>query len=202
MKTNKDKILKYLSGLMTDDERIKFEEEISASPGVKEELNRIKMALADFNISEDILDERYFAGLIPKVRRKLDKLTEPSSLRKLYYLVPTVTAAVIGGIFLFRPTTDFETHYKELANQVVNNFSDQEVSRKYFDETDVDPSTLEAVIEDDNTSALVPTGVELNDEIASKYLNGSVVEDYSTLRGLSENELQQIADNLNSIKVK
>ena len=202
MKTNEEKILQYLSELMTEEERIQFEKELISSVSLNEEFNKVKGTLTDLNLAAEGLDERYFASLLPKIKAKAEKLSEPSFLKKIYYMVPTFAAAIVGLMFLFRPTYNFDTHYKQLANQVVNNLSDQEVSQKYLDETDTDPVTLEAADDNNDLSSLVPSSVELNDEIAAQYLNGSVVEDYSTFHGLTDSELQQIADNLNSIKVK
>lgn len=202
MKTNDDKILRYLSELMTEDERREFEKEISVPSLLKDEFDSANRLLTDFKIPEENIDERYFASLLPKVRMKLDKLAEPSFLKKVYYLVPTFAAAIVGLMFLFKPVYNFDYHYQQLASQVVNNLSDKEVSQKYLDDSDTDPITIDPSDNDNDLSSLVPTSVELNDEIASKYLNSSVVEDYSTIHGLSDNELQHIADNLNSIKVK
>ena len=202
MKTNEDKILRYLSELMTEDERAEFEKEISVSSALKEEFDSINQTLADLKFPEADIDERYFVGLLPNVRSKLHRLTEPSFLKKIYYLVPTFATAIVGLMFLFKPVYNFDYHYQQLANQVVNNLSDQEVSRKFLDENDTDPITIDPSDNDNDLSSLVPSSVELNDEIASKYLNSSVIEDYTTIHGLSENELQHIADNLNSINVK
>ncbi len=202
MKNNEEKILRYLSEMMTEKERAEFENQVSVLPELKEEFDAINGKLSEFKLTDGLLDERYFAALLPKVRLRAEKLNGSSFLKKIYYLVPTAAAALVGVMFLFKPAYTFDTHYKQLANQVVNNFSDQEVSRKYFDETDCDPAVMEVTDDSNDLSSLVPSSVELNDEIASKYLNGSVVEDYSALHGLSDTELQQIADNLNSIKVK
>ena len=202
MKTNEDKILRYLSELMTEDERAEFEKEISVPSDLKEEFESINRTLSDLKFSEADLDERYFAALLPRLRSKLNRFTEPSFLKKIYYLVPTFAAAIVGLMFLFKPVYNFDYHYQQLANQVVNNLSDREVSQKFLDDSEADPITLDPSDNDNDLSSLVPTSVELNDEIASKYLNSSVIEEYSTIHGLSDNELQHIADNLNSIKVK
>jgi hypothetical protein len=199
---NDDKIIvKYLSQLMSDDEKLIFENELVESPELNDAKIRIEQTISELKLPEEIIDERYFNNLLPRVHERLDKENATSLIGKLFYLIPTIAAGIIGLVFLFKPNYTPEINYRALAAEIVNNMSDKEVSGRYFDEMQTDPTPISMTDKTSDLSSLIPSGVELNDEVVSKYLNVSSVEEYSTLHDLSENDLEKISNNLNIINV-
>jgi hypothetical protein len=201
MKKNEEVIIKYLSGLMSDEEKLVFEKESEESSEINSAMLRVKESLSRFDLSDVDIDERYFVNLLPKIHEKVNSKDIPSLFRKIYYLIPTVAAAVIALMFLFQPNYPVVIDYKALADEVVNNMSNKEVAQKYFAEIDAEPSTINISENASSLSYLVPQEVEINYETASKYLNNSSIEEDNALRDLNETDLELIADNLNSINV-
>lgn len=95
---NKDTILKYLSELMTESERIKFEERLKNDPELKSEVEKIQSSLNAFNQNSEIEDEtNYFVNLVPKVREKM----QDKQKRKSVVLVPAIAFAISILIIFF-----------------------------------------------------------------------------------------------------
>ena len=93
---SKDEILKYLSELMTENEKASFEKELASSDELKNELARYKNFLSGLNISNEIPDDsHYFQNLLPKVRMKLDKQKSRKWIPQFGYLIPTATAVFL-----------------------------------------------------------------------------------------------------------
>ncbi len=203
MKTNDEKILKYLADMLDENETNDFEKEIVESYELKTRLENFQNRLYDLKVNSASLDERYFSNLLPKVHQKLDTEAKSRSVGIIYHLVPYVAAGINGLMFLFNPAHNFDSEYKDLAVKVVNNMSDQDVARKYFDELDAEPSLLESTNNnDDSFGTLVPSNMEVNSEAASKILNGTVIDEYSTLYNYSDDQLKVIAANLNKLNIK
>lgn len=203
MKTNNENILKYLSDLMEEGERKIFEAELSKSTELKEKLTETRERLMNMKVyAESTLDERYFGNLLPRVHQKLKKERKPQFAEIIYYFVPYTAAAIIGLLFLFKPTNNFDSEYKDLAGKVVNNITDRDVATKYFDETDIGHVYAEHANSNNSLSSLIPANLNVNDESASKILNGTVMDEYASLYGYSDDELKTIAANLDKLNIK
>jgi hypothetical protein len=201
MKRIDTNIVKYLADTMSLEEKAGFEAEAANSTGLMENLISAQKDLADFQISPEI-DERYFSSLLPRVRIRLEKQQYPSFLKKIYYFSSTVTAAIVALLFIFKPASNFDQNYKQLASEVANNISDQEVSRKYFAELENEPFGVPSYEEKEDLNTLLPSELDLNDQTAISILKESVVDEYSGFHNLSDNELEKIASNLSSLNVK
>lgn len=95
---NKDTILKYLSELMTESERIKFEERLKNDPELKSEFEKIQSSLYAFSQSSEIEDDsNYFMNLVPKAREKMQSKKRKKSL----VLVPAFSLAISILIIFF-----------------------------------------------------------------------------------------------------
>ena len=74
MKTNEEKILKYLSGLLGENERTDFEKELSLSKELHDEFMYLKSRIDFLKLDHEIpLDERYFANMLPLMRKRMEK---------------------------------------------------------------------------------------------------------------------------------
>lgn len=199
MKKNDERILKYLSELMNEKERLNFEKELASSDELSNDLASITNQLEEVSHLQAIeVDERYFANLLPRVRERLQKKKKMVLWKSAYYFTPTAAAVVILSFLLFNSKTEFETQYHELANEVVNNFSNQEVSEKYFTELESSPAEIIIPATSGEVNYQIPPEVEVNNESYTRLIDNPVSEDYRTLRDLSENELEIIYEKLNS----
>ncbi len=203
MKKNDERILKYLSEMMDENERVDFEKELISSTGLANDLASINSRLEKATLPKIIdVDERYFANLVPRVHEQLRKKKKNIFWKSAYYLTPTAAAAAAAAavlfIFLFTSKTELETQYKDLANEVVSNFSDQEVSEKYFTELESNPADIVLTADTDELSFQIPSEVEINTESYTRLIDNPVSEDYRTLNGLSEKELEIVYEKLNS----
>jgi hypothetical protein len=203
MKKNEEIILKYFSDSLNEKERIEFEKELSLSKELNDEFtvfkNRIDLLKFDYDIP---LDERYFANLLPRMRIRIEKRKFSYYSKKIYYLAPTLTAVVVLLLFLIKPSTVPENQYKTLANEVVNNISDREVSQKCLYEIESDPASVELTFHDVNLNPDITSDAGINNEELVSLMKKNYSDDYSTLSKLSDKELEVIADNLNLIKIK
>lgn len=198
MKKNDERILKYLSELMNEKEKSNFEKELTSSEELKSNYESIINHLEVANISKYVtINEMYFTNVLPRVRERLEKKKKSYSWKSVYYLTPTAAAVVILSLFLFNSKTEFEMQYKELANEVVNNFSDHEVSDKYFTELDSNPADLIFFTEPGEFNIQIPEGLEISSDSYQGLIENPVSEDYRTFRELSENELEIVFDKLN-----
>jgi hypothetical protein len=199
MKKNEERILKFLSELMSENERLDFEKELANSDELKSDLASIKNPLEEACLPKTIeVDERYFANLLPRVRKRLEKKSKIISWKSAYYFTPTAAAVVILSFLLFSSKVEFDTQYKELADEVVNNFSDQEVSGKYFAELESNPADIILTTNSGEFSIQIPSEVEITRESYTRLIDNPVSEDYRTLSGLSEKQLEIIYEKMNS----
>lgn len=199
MKTNKEKILKYISGQLTQEELIIFEDELKKSDQLKTDYDNIKLQLDDLsNRNEFRTNETYFANLLPRVYQRIDKKKRFWKFGGIYYLVPTASAVVVLFLFLLNTKTNYDTGYKELANEVVNNLSDQEVSDKYLTELEIDPTDYVLNQNNDELNVQIPSDLELNSDSYTRLIGNPLANEYSTLRNLSEDDLETVYEKLNS----
>lgn len=99
---NEDTILKYLSDLMEESEKIQFENKLKDDSILQENVNRIKSTLETLAAgSNPKVDTSYFVNLVPNIRQKIESRESKFSLR----FIPAISfiAAVIIGIFLQIP---------------------------------------------------------------------------------------------------
>ncbi|MFA5805929.1 MAG: hypothetical protein WC879_14935 [Melioribacteraceae bacterium] len=199
MKTNKEKILKYISGQLTNEEQIIFEEELKKTDQLKTDYDNIKLQLDDLSTRKEFeTNEIYFANLLPRVYQRIDKKKKFWKFGGIYYLTPTASAVVVLLLFLLNTKTNYDTGYKDLANEVVNNLSDQEVSDKYLTELEIDPTDYVLNQNKDELNVQIPSDLELNNDSYTRLIGNPLANEYSTLRNLSENDLETVYEKLNS----
>ena len=203
MKTNKEKILKYLSGLLSENERTDFEKELSLSKELHDEFVYLTSRIDFLKLDHEIpLDERYFANMLPLMRKRMEKRDTAYYLKRIYYVAPTLAAVVVLLMFILKPSTVPENQYNTLANEVVNNISDQEVSQKYLYEIEGDPASIELTFREVNLNSELTADADVSNDELMSLIEKNYSEDYSTLSKLSDKELEVIANNLNLIKIK
>lgn len=134
MKNNNELILKYLSGLLNEKEIIAFDERLKTDQKFNEEFENTRRTIDGFQLDQSMANEQYFVNLIPKLRERIDKQRKFFNLKKLYVVAPALTIILAIIIFYPRSSNDFHSQYKELAEIVANNITDNEVSEKYLND--------------------------------------------------------------------
>ena len=199
MKTNEEKILKYISGQLVENELLIFEEDLKKSDQLEKDYDYIKLQFNDLSKIKDAeTNEIYFTNLLPRVYHEIDKKKKFRKFGSIYYLVPTVTAVVVLFLFLINTKINNDTVYKDLVSEVVNNISDQEVSDKYLSELETDPTNYVSNQNNDELSIQIPSDLEVNSDSYTRLLGNPLANEYSTLRNLSDNDLETVYEKLNS----
>jgi hypothetical protein len=199
MKKIDDEIFKFLSGSMKPDEVEKFNSKIKASVDFKNQLDEAKNILAELRIGSIDTNEKYFVNLIPRMRERIE--AEHRLRKQLYYAVPVFAIALIVFLVYPRSNTTFENYYGELAQAVVNNIDDKDVSQKYLNDVSMEPAYAAAVKSDDFTLGLE----NAVNNIPTSYLNVigySNAETYQSLGNLSGDEIDNLCKELNDFKLQ
>lgn len=103
MKTN-DEILKYLSGMLPEDEMRQLELKIQESPSLRRELEKTKAYLNELKAVGSLeADNSYFENLLPRLRSRLTPQQKKKSFRLYPGLAYMVPVALIIALFLFKP---------------------------------------------------------------------------------------------------
>lgn len=115
---NKERILKYLSGMMSPEEISRFESELKISASLNAELENIRTRLKSLNPdTEESKGHTYFANLIPRMRERIEhKKSKRYSVLK--YAVPVFLAALIYILIPFNGEQPFEEQIKNLNDSV------------------------------------------------------------------------------------
>jgi hypothetical protein len=203
MKKNEERILRYFSDSMNKNEKSEFENELSLSKELHDEFLSLKERIDTFILKDEIpLDERYFANLLPRVKQRMEKRKMVFFPKKIYFMAPTLPAVIVLLLFIIKPSNTPENQYNTLANEVVNNISDQEVSQKYLYEIESDPASIELTFHEENLNSDLTEDADFNNDELKSLMIKNYSDDYSTLSKLSDKELEVIANNLDLIKIK
>jgi hypothetical protein len=203
MKDNYDDIiLKYLSDLLDDDEKNRFEKELKINKELKNRFELVCQKMDGIkNLNQIDSDPGYLIGLVPKIHERIDSRSgtySPSLIQKAI----GVGLAVLLVLVLLLPTGDnnvdfnFESVSTEIAktgNEELNQF----VELRYSDMVLYD---ITSEIDLNNYSDAINTELTYNgdyiydyDEYANFGLNG--------ISGLSENEVSEIYSSLIDKKI-
>ncbi|PKL82334.1 MAG: hypothetical protein CVV24_10610 [Ignavibacteriae bacterium HGW-Ignavibacteriae-3] len=199
MKKNEERILKYLSDLMSDSERNQFEKELALSEDLKNELNDVNSGINSLRFTEPPeADERYFAGILPRVREKLAKEKKRAFRKYAFYFAPSAAAILIFSLILFGPENEIVPQYRELAMEVINNISDKEVSENYFTQLESNPADIYFQKNSDELNLEIPDGLEIKNDSYIRLLDSPAANEYSTLSRLSDSDLEIVYEKLSS----
>jgi len=137
MNTNNERIFKYLSDLMTENERNSFENELINDVKLSQEFLFYSEKLDNMKLDNVELESSYFNNLLPKVRNSLDKPVKNKTLTRLAFGLPTMAVVLFAGIIFIKSgvTTNNGT---DIINEIVNNMDNEIVSSKYISDLDID----------------------------------------------------------------
>lgn len=201
MKKINEKILKYLSGLMNDEEKNAFERDMEKSDKLQAEFNSVKNMLEDLTVSGVEADEKYFVNLIPKTRERIEKGIKRKSNKWIYYLAPALPVILAVVILYNLNNKNMRDNYLELAEAVVKNLDGNELANEYVFDLSQNPAYFTENVNGDFSIGLEN---EIN-KIPDAYLNMayySSAETYQSLDQLSDEDLKILLAELNDFKLQ
>lgn len=202
MKRNDELVLKYLSDLMSKEEKLNFENELKSSAGLSVLVQTYKSKMDSLRYDEVELDSTYLANILPRVRERIDKDKRSFSFfhRKIFYAIPTTAVAVLAFILFYTPVNQ-SVKLNEAAIEVVNQMNEAEVIQSYLSDVDTNPEEYIAYEKTDEFNIQLPEG-ELNFDALEKAYTQFSNSEYESISSLSNTELDLIANNINTVKIK
>ncbi len=182
-------ILKYLSGLLGKEEKIKFERELESDADLKNEFQKISEELNGLKFTP-ATDSEYFSNLEQKVKARVEKrgLRHKTNFAFGFGLVFSIL--IIFSVF---EIFDGSKGTQPNQNKIVNSFSinSDEIVGNYS------LNDLESlgITTDDYFSAGL-SDVSVDDIINFLQTNDLNASDYLSSLNLSENSLNEIMENL------
>ncbi len=127
---SKEKILKYLSGMLTDDELAIFDNELKNDANLQSEFKKINAELESLKFTPEI-EEHYFVELERKAKAKKENGNKVRDIR--YALSFGVAAIVIFFFIITIPTNNNNNGLNNIINQnsIATNLSVDEISDNY-----------------------------------------------------------------------
>lgn len=193
MKQN-DKILKYISDYMSDDEKVEFEKELNESQELQDKLQNYKSYLQKLK-STPVEENFYFNNLLPRVKEKIS-----GRVRHRIPLIPKLAAGAALVVVLFLIINPFGKSSRTNFEQIILNNSDAYQNEILSSIEETNPSVLpEEVLK--NTDNLINTNLsselELNDlNVETEYTKTSYL-----LENINETEANEIYNQLVNKKI-
>ena len=198
MKKIDEDILKYLSGLMNNEEITEFENKLAVDSSFKERYNLIKEKAGEVSSVREIeLNEAYFNNLLPKVHEKLIKRKKVKLIREYALILPTVITVLLVIIMSILDRNGEIDFPKSLASEVVNNIDDDELADNLIKDYSFE-SVLNMPQKNGEFEIYIPENVNLSLNSISQYVDFSKI-DYSQVENISGNELEKLYNNLSAI---
>ena len=134
MNKDKEKILKYLSELMDEEERKIFEQELKESGELRKLLEAVKKQVEELKTYETVqTDDIYFQNLIPKTRQRIESKRKPA-LSKIAFAFSTLAVAALIILLQFPGNVENNGNHFRLESyfsDFQNDLSDVDSSEVY-----------------------------------------------------------------------
>jgi hypothetical protein len=191
-----EKIVAYIDGNMTDDERTQFEKIISSDTGVQKEIEEIKKSLSAMKTdSTPEVEETYFINLLPEFyQRQTGK--KKFKLRKLtYYLSPAAAAIILMFIFYPGKTTNLDVS-KDLSQEITESdlnevLNPYETTYSLNDLMSFATSTTDSIVNN-----LVSDELDISSKSVDKMLTDNYTNTNELLNSLDENQANELYSQL------
>lgn len=191
-----EKIVAYIDGNMTDDERTQFEKIISSDTGVQKEIEEIKKSLSAMKTdSTPKVEETYFINLLPEFyQRQTGK--KKFKLRKLtYYLSPAAAAIILMFIFYPGKTTNLDVS-KDLSQEITESdlnevLNPYETTYSLNDLMSFATSTTDSIVNN-----LVSDELDISSKSVDKMLTDNYTNTNELLNSLDENQANELYSQL------
>ena len=117
-----EKILQYLDGQLTKDEKILFEKELNSSPELKKKYEEYISVQSKLNEFKDIkVDETYFNRIVPEFRNRLE--IKKKTRRIFLFSFTNSLAAIIILYFVLSPNGNNLNLDEAVKNWTENDFN-------------------------------------------------------------------------------
>lgn len=185
MEKNRELILKYLSGLLTEDEIKVFENDLMNDLDLKNEFDNVNNFLL---VNKESVNEKYFINLLPNVREKI-ALKKNKKRKKVIFTIPALALSLILIFVLVSnlkkssmDNFEFITDDTQALSQYFQEIDD-ETKAKYFDILTSQPISLENYKKEDQEKIL--------------NLYSTYTDDLSYINSLTDEEVAKIFNELN-----
>ncbi len=122
---NKERILKYLSEMLDEEETKKFESELNENTELKAEFEKIKNELDEFVSVEDV-DSEYFVNLNVKVRERLER-----KKRKRFASLSAATALTAAVLLIFFFSSGKKNNTESIVNKQSESFVYSDIDENF-----------------------------------------------------------------------
>jgi hypothetical protein len=190
MKINEEIFLKYLSDLLTENEKREFEKYLMSNPKTQQQFNEYQNKLNSLIYKPEV-DERYFNAVLPKVKLQLNKSGNKYYLKFAYGIPILILLIYIGFNLINKTKMNFNenkelnltlfTDSEELANELFTDF--------YMTETiSLADDNLAVIAQEEYEKSLSEENIILVSD--DNIFENSIFNDYSEY--LTEQELNSI----------
>lgn len=200
MKNYNDDMLKYLSGLMTDDEIISFKEELKKSPELNYRFENVKAKIFEIGrISEIPTDEAYFNNLLPLVHERNTQLKSKNYFAKFAYSLPvSIVLAVIIFLGIFN-RSDGSLEFENFDNLINESLFDRSTAERVY--TEIETYNYFSNLYSENAIPNIYTTNNDDYDSEEDYYSGTIWN-RSNLETLSDDEVNQLLLKLDNINLQ
>lgn len=202
---NRDRILKYFSDLMDENEKAKFEEELNQSKKLRVEFNGIKSSLKTLKDAQpQHTDDRYFTSLLPAVRSRLDEGPQYFRFNPKFAFALSLIIAIFTVLVLRvnEPSVN-ETYFSDLEELVgqmtskgkINNYEEFLTEGYYHSNYSEYGSTVSELIESEYIEEIISSSSGLAPQTLP-YLEG-----YYLIQNMETEEFDALYNDLKNTKI-
>ena len=196
MKNNRERILKYFSGEIEDEQ--KFLEDLNSDPELREDLESMNRNIFDIDAVKNIdIEENYYSTLLPKVHEKLTKRGISWFTNKYVYgLSSTIMIFIL--FLVFRTNTNPNMSSSEILEDLIGNYNSSEL----LNELDNNYSTVDYLKSDNYPEEYSEIFSDFNEDVTTNYTSPSLLSLYSNdyIENISEQQLDEIINQLENKK--
>jgi hypothetical protein len=202
MDSEKNKILNYLAGKMSEKDKNLFEDELKVSDSLRINFENIKNKLNEIKREGENLetDDRYFSALVPRMYERLELKKKSKLMFRISYAGASIAAAAIILFFVIAPsdrTIDFSIdNYEDLiVNNLDSNF-DARIQEIVLDYESLNFDNLSVELFENKVS----NNLIMNSVGNIRYVNENNVlesiDDYEYFESLTDEEFNNVYNEL------
>ncbi|GAB6281646.1 MAG: hypothetical protein STSR0008_03870 [Ignavibacterium sp.] len=183
---DESKVIRYLDGQMSDEEKKSFEDELLSSPKLKKLYDEYSLTFFELkNLNEVKINENYFSNLYARFREKNISYKKKKFYYKFAYSLPVLILAVILLLINpFNPSNNEKTSV--LSDSIATNYSNENIYKTENTNILKENNTInEKIINEENIEKYYPS-----------YDNEDVKDIYNIINNLSDEELNLLYNEL------
>lgn len=194
---NEEKILRYLSDLMSKEEKELFLKDLDKSDELKNLLRNIQHNLDKVKEFGKVdVNQTYFANLLPNVRAKLGSKKKFNLLFKPAYVTVIIILVIVSMNILF--TNNSETNYYNSLKEYLTDVEDEYIANAIDESSftnNYDNYVYDEVVDDYFEQ------IEINSGDLDGYFDKDLYSEYSMVNELSSEEVEEIYNTLLKTKI-